>query len=114
MFRGIGQGRAGRRRVADSAGWTVRQAVRTPHFWLLFAVYMFTGLGSFLVALHQLAFAVDIGFDKLYAAGVLGMGAFLSLPGVIITGTLSPITSGAKSPLSSPTAPRSSAWYSRC
>jgi MFS family permease len=87
LFRGIGQG--GRRRVTDAEGWTVRQAVRTPHFWLLFAVYMFTGLGSFLVALHQLAFAVDIGFDKLYAAGVLGMGAFLSLPGVIITGTLS-------------------------
>ena len=67
----------------------MRQAIRTPHFWLLFAVYVFTGLGSFLVALHQLAFAVDIGFDKLYAAGVLGMGAFLSLPGVIVTGTLS-------------------------
>jgi MFS family permease len=88
LFRGIA-GQGGRRRVLDTEGWTVRQAVRTPHFWLLFAVYMFTGLGSFLVALHQLAFAVDIGFDKLYAAGVLGMGAFLSLPGVIITGTLS-------------------------
>ena len=87
MFRGAEQ--PGRRRVSDLDGWTVRQAVRTPHFWLLFVVYMFTGLGSFLVALHQLAFAVDIGFDKLYAAGVLGMGAFLSLPGVIITGTLS-------------------------
>jgi MFS family permease len=88
LFRGIGQG--GRRRSSDGeGGWTVRQAVRTPHFWLLFSVYMFTGLGSFLVALHQLAFAVDIGFDKLYAAGVLGMGAFLSLPGVIVTGTLS-------------------------
>jgi MFS family permease len=87
LFRGIGQG--SRRRVADGEGWTVHQAVRTPHFWLLFAVYMFTGLGSFLVALHQLAFASAIGFDKLYAAGVLGMGAFLSLPGVIVTGTLS-------------------------
>jgi MFS family permease len=87
LFRGVGG--SAHRRVADGEGWTVRQAVRTPHFWLLFAVYMFTGLGSFLVALHQLAFAVDIGFDKLYAAGVLGMGAFLSLPGVIITGTLS-------------------------
>ena len=50
---------------------------------------MFTGLGSFLVALHQLAFAVTIGFDKLYAAEVLGLGAFLSLPGVIVTGMLS-------------------------
>ncbi len=76
-------------RVRAEAGWTLRQAMRTPHFWLLGLVYMFTGLGSFLVALHQLAFAVDIGFNKLYAAEVLGLGAFLSLPGVIVTGTLS-------------------------
>ena len=76
-------------RASGAAGWTLKQAMRTPHFWLLMLVYVFTGLGSFLVALHQLAFAIDVGFDTLYAAGVLGMGAFLSLPGVIITGTLS-------------------------
>jgi MFS transporter, OFA family, oxalate/formate antiporter len=74
---------------ADAAGWTLPQAIRTPHFWLLFLVYVFTGLGSFLVALHQLAFAVTIGFDKLYAAEVLGLGALLSLPGVILTGWIS-------------------------
>lgn len=72
-----------------AAGWTLPQAIRTPHFWLLFLVYVFTGLGSFLVALHQLAFAVTVGFDKLYAAEVLGLGAFLSLPGVILTGWIS-------------------------
>jgi MFS family permease len=70
-------------------GWTLRQAMRTPHFWLLSLVYVFTGLGSFLVALHQLAFAVTMGFDKLYAAEVLGLGALLSLPGVILTGWIS-------------------------
>jgi MFS family permease len=70
-------------------GWTLGEASRTPHFWLLFAVYLFTGLGSFFVSLHQLAFAVDIGFDKLYAAEVLGMGAFLAVPGIVVTGTLS-------------------------
>jgi MFS family permease len=70
-------------------GWTLRRAMRTPHFWLLSLVYVFTGLGSFLVALHQLAFAVSVGFDKLYAAEVLGLGAFLSLPGVIVTGWMS-------------------------
>ena len=76
-------------RAVMAGGWTVRRAMRTPHFWLLFLVYVFTGLGSFLVALHQLAFAVTIGFDKLYAAEVLGLGALLSLPGVIVTGILS-------------------------
>jgi len=89
LFRGSEPEKRTARTAADGHGWTLRQAVRTPHFWLLTSVYMFTGLGSFLVALHQLAFAVDIGFDKLYAASVLGMGAFLSLPGVIITGTVS-------------------------
>jgi MFS family permease len=70
-------------------GWSLGEAVRTPHFWLLFAVYLFTGLGSFFVSLHQLAFAVDIGFDKLYAAQVLGFGAFLAVPGIVLTGSLS-------------------------
>jgi len=72
-----------------SPDWSLGEAVRTPHFWLLFAVYLFTGLGSFLVSLHQLAFAVDRGFDKLYAAGVLGLGSFLAIAGTIFTGTLS-------------------------
>jgi MFS family permease len=82
--------RAGRSgTVAASGEWTLRQAMRTPHFWLLSLVYVFTGLGSFLVALHQLAFAVTMGFDPLYAAEVLGAGAFLSLPGVIVTGVIS-------------------------
>ncbi|MSP03409.1 MAG: MFS transporter [Acetobacteraceae bacterium] len=89
LFRGAGDSTAASRRAASTEGWTLHEAARTPHFWLLAAVYMFTGLGSFLVALHQLAFAVDVGFDILYAAWVLGMGAFLSLPGVILTGTMS-------------------------
>ncbi len=72
-----------------SPGWTLAEAVHTPHFWLLFAVYLFTGLGSFLVSLHQLAFAVDRGFDELYAAEVLGLGSFLAIAGTIFTGTLS-------------------------
>jgi MFS family permease len=70
-------------------GWSLGEAVRTAHFWLLFAVYLFTGLGSFFVSLHQLAFAADIGFDKLYAAQVLGFGAFLAVPGIVLAGSLS-------------------------
>ena len=75
--------------AAPRPGWTLGEAVRTPHFWLLFAVYLFTGLGSFFVSLHQLAFAIDIGFDRIYAAEVLGMGALLAVFGTIVTGTAS-------------------------
>ena len=76
-------------RAAALRQWTLAEAVRTRHFWLLFLVYMCTGIGSFLISLHQLAFAVGQGFDPLYAATVLGMGALLALPGVILTGTIS-------------------------
>jgi MFS family permease len=41
------------------------------------------------VSLHQLAFATDIGFEKLYAASVLGIGSFLAIGGTIFTGTIS-------------------------
>ncbi|MGH7109779.1 MAG: hypothetical protein ACREFK_05065, partial [Stellaceae bacterium] len=75
--------------TAAAPGWTLGEAARTPHFWLLFAVYLFTGLGSYIVSLHQLAFAVSEGFNKLYAAEVLGAGAFLSTFGIILTGTSS-------------------------
>jgi len=78
-----------RRATAPAHAWTVGEAMRTPHFWLLFAVYLLTGLGSFLVSLHQLAFAVDVGFDKLYAASVLGTGSLLAVVGTIGTGTIS-------------------------
>ena len=69
--------------------WTLAEAIATHHFWLLFTVYLCTGLGSFFVSLHQLAFAVDAGFDKLYAASVLGFGSFLAVGGTIVTGTVS-------------------------
>ncbi len=91
MFRRGGPGDAPEQGAARlmPRHWTLAEAMRTPQFWLLFLVYMFTSIGTFLVSLHQLAFAVDAGFDPLYAAGVLGMGSFLALPGVIVTGTLS-------------------------
>ena len=80
---GVGAARPMRR------DWTLAEAIATPQFWLLFTVYLCTGLGSFFVSLHQLAFAVDAGFDKLYAASVLGFGAFLAVGGTIVTGTVS-------------------------
>jgi MFS family permease len=99
FFRGTDSVAASARAAPDAAhrdaasqtdhDWAVKDAVRTRHFWLLFAVYLCTGLGSFLVSLHQLAFAVDVGFDKLYAATVLGVGSFLAIAGTIFTGTIS-------------------------
>src|SRR5262245_7268536 len=76
-------------RRAVAYDWTLGEAMATPHFWLLFLVYLLTGLGSFFVSLHQLAFATDVGFEPLHAASILGMGSFFSVSGTIFTGTIS-------------------------
>ena len=92
FFRGGGAAPVAREVAAPTTGapdWTLAEAMATPHFWLLFLVYLLTGLGSFFVSLHQLAFAADLGFDTLHAASVLGMGSFLSVAGTIFTGTIS-------------------------
>ena len=84
-----GAARAPRSDGRRTHDWTLGEAMATPHFWLLFLVYLLTGLGSFFVSLHQLAFLADVGFDPLHAASVIGMGAFLSVPGTIFTGSIS-------------------------
>jgi MFS transporter, OFA family, oxalate/formate antiporter len=86
---GSAAGTAVARAVAAPRDWALGEAMRTRHFWLLVIVYVCTGLGSFLVSLHQVAFAVDRGFDSLHAAWVLGMGSVLAIPGTILTGTVS-------------------------
>src|SRR5262249_38720192 len=77
------------RLTAVAHDWTLGEAMATPHFWLLFLVYLLTGLGSFFVSLHQLAFATDVGFEPLHAAGILGMATFFSVIGPIVPGTIS-------------------------
>ena len=97
LFRGADTGgRGGEKNTAPPSPvlgrqWTLREAMRTLRFWLLSLIFLCTGLGSFFVSLHQLAFLVDRGFDPLYAASVIGIGALLSTPGIILTGMVSDI-----------------------
>lgn len=95
LFRGADTGgRAGTAAPAAPAEvrqWTVGEAIRTARFWVLSLVYLCTGLGSFFVSLHQFAFLVDRGFDPLYAASAIGVGALMSTPGIILTGAMSDI-----------------------
>jgi MFS family permease len=53
--------------------WSLREAIRTPTFWLLL-VASFGGLFSLrMLTVHQLAAAVDAGFDRFFAATVMGL-----------------------------------------
>jgi MFS family permease len=69
-----------------SAGQEVGDALRTPAFWALFFAYMSTPLAVFSVVTHQVAFAVDHGFPRMFVAGIFGLTGLLSVVGRIVFG----------------------------
>jgi MFS family permease len=64
-------------------GREVGDALRTRAFWALFFAYFCTPLAVFSVVTHQVAFAVDHGFPRLFVAGIFGLTGLLSVVGRI-------------------------------
>ena len=65
-------------RVVDPAwaavDWTLSKAVRTGRFWLIcLTTFSLWGINQNILLAHQVAFAIDMGYSKLYAASVLSL-----------------------------------------
>jgi MFS family permease len=71
---------------ARAVGMNVRTAVATRAFWALFFAYLCTPLAVFTVVTHQVAFAVDHGFPRLFVASIFGLTGFMSIVGRIMFG----------------------------
>jgi MFS family permease len=67
-------------------GVRVRAALRTRAFWALFFAYMCTPLAVFTIVTHQVAFAVDHGFPRLFVASIFGLTGFMSIAGRVLFG----------------------------
>ena len=72
-----------------NGGPTLGQALRTRAFWALFAAYFLTPLAVFSVFAHSVAFAVDHGFDRLFAASIFGTVGLMSSVGRVVFGLAS-------------------------
>jgi len=79
-------GAAALRTVSADPPREVRTALRTRAFWALFVAYLCTPLAVFSVVTHQVAFAVDHGFPRLFVAGIFGLTGLLSVAGRILFG----------------------------
>jgi len=57
-----------------AVSWTLSKAVRTGRFWLLcLATFSLWGINQNILLPHQVAFAIDMGYSKLYASSVLSL-----------------------------------------
>jgi MFS family permease len=73
----------------DAAGWTLRDAARTPAFWGLFGAYFATSLASYAVAPQIVAYLVEEGYDRVLAAYAFGLTGACSAIGIIAMGVIS-------------------------
>jgi MFS family permease len=84
----IGDGRA-----AAAAGaaddWTLATALRSPSFWAVFAMWGLGVIGYQIVTTHQVAHAVERGFDPITLGWVFGLGGACTVTGNLLGGWLS-------------------------
>jgi MFS family permease len=73
-------------RPPGAADPSLREALATRPFWALFAAYFLTPLAVFPVFTHQVVFAVDVGFARMFAASIFGLMGLMSTVGRVSFG----------------------------
>ena len=80
------------RHQATVAGeWTVKRALTNPAFWCLFIARTLASMGNQIIVTHQIAHAVDVGYDKVFAASIFGIMGVVSIFGRVLFGYVSDI-----------------------
>jgi len=69
--------------------WTLEGVMRTMPFRVLFVANFLLPLGVFPIAIHQVAYIIDLGYSKILAAFIFGTMGLLSAAGRPLFGTLS-------------------------
>ncbi len=81
--RAVGDLALGAARVVDAKwtgrDWTVASAMRTYRYWMLFVMLILNNIATQMIFVHQVAFLVDGGYEKLLAASVVGLVGLFSI-----------------------------------
>lgn len=72
----------------EEVEFTLRQASRTPAFWLLIVASTVHGFSTTAIVTHSIPFFTDRGIDPLRAAGILALMALVSIPSRFVGGLI--------------------------
>lgn len=76
-------------RAWASTEWTLWRALKTYRLPLIITSSLFSGIGMNLILSHQLPHYVDVGYDKMWAAAVVGSMGIFMLMGRVLGGIFS-------------------------
>jgi len=85
------------KRISNMRGFTIKQALRTKQFWLLFALSAIFAL-PFGIWVHLKAYMIGFGISEMTAATVIGLSGAAYVVGVLVINNLSDRI-GRKKPL---------------
>ena len=75
--------------ASSAAPWTLRRAMGTRRFWLLFVLVCCLGWSSNIISVHQIAHMISNGVPSLLAASIIGLLSLLRAASSTIGGGLS-------------------------
>jgi predicted MFS family arabinose efflux permease len=76
-------------RTPEVGDWTLGMARRTVPFWAVFSMWAFGVIGYQIVTTHQVAHALDRGFDAVTLGWMFGLGGACTVAGNVVGGALS-------------------------
>jgi MFS family permease len=74
--------------ASAESDWTVKRALTNSAFWLLFIARTLASMGNQVIVTHQIAHAIDVGYEKVFAAAIFGLMGVISIAGRIFFGYL--------------------------
>jgi MFS family permease len=80
---------APRASAASAGDWTLGAALRSVPFWAVFAMWGLGVIGYQIVTTHQVAHAVERGFDPVLLGWIFALGGACTVAGNLVGGTLS-------------------------
>jgi OFA family oxalate/formate antiporter-like MFS transporter len=83
----------GKTKAIEAADFTLKNAMKTPSYWFLGAVYLFFSLSFYLVLTHIVPHATDLGISAGRAALIVSLLGGSTIPGRLVTGWASDRTS---------------------
>lgn len=85
----LAEGAAATAADANAHDWTLAEALRSRAFWAVFAMWALGVIGYQIVTTHQVAHAVERGFDPITLGWVYGFGGVCTVVGNLFGGWLS-------------------------
>jgi len=73
----------------EEVSWEVRDALKTTSYWAIFLTHLLMLFQLQMVIVHLIPYAIDVGIDRMVAAGSLGLLGLISIVGRVGGGWLS-------------------------